>query len=183
LWALSGGGGGGDSGGGDDTEASVVADAIARPEAYVLKPQREGGGNNLYGDALKARLARGGPGLGAYILMQRILPPPQRSVLVRRGAFAEEDALSELGIYGVYVRVGQTVKVNADAGHLVRTKAASSDEGGVAAGFAVLDSPLLADPGEGLLPAELEGGSGSGSGGGGVLGAVRRILLQGGGGA
>lgn len=29
------------------------------------------------------------------------------------------------------------------AGHLLRTKAATSDEGGVAAGFAVLDSPYL----------------------------------------
>lgn len=28
---------------------SVVERAIANPEAFVLKPQREGGGNNLYG--------------------------------------------------------------------------------------------------------------------------------------
>jgi hypothetical protein len=37
----------------DDLEepatAAVVAAAIQNPEAYVLKPQREGGGNNFYG--------------------------------------------------------------------------------------------------------------------------------------
>jgi hypothetical protein len=54
----------------------------------------------------------------------------------------------------------------------------------VAAGFAVLDSPLLALPGEGLLPAELEGGAAprpggggpGGGGGGGVLGAVLGLM-------
>jgi glutathione synthase len=75
----------------------------------VLKPQREGGGNNLYGPQLAERLAQGGAGLGAYILMQRILPPPQRSVLVRNGAGTAAESLSELGIYGTWVRKGDQV--------------------------------------------------------------------------
>lgn len=33
--------------------------------------------------------------------------------------------------------------LNKEAGHLLRTKISNSDEGGVAAGFAVLDSPYL----------------------------------------
>lgn len=37
------------------------------------------------------------------------------------------------------------VLLNAEAGHLVRTKSSSSNEGGVAAGFAVLDSPYLVE--------------------------------------
>ena len=162
--------------------AAVIADAVANPDRYVLKPQREGGGNNLYGEALAARLKEGGPGLGAFVLMQRILPPPQRSVLVRRGAWAEEETLSELGVYGVYLRKGGSVLLNEPAGHLVRTKTASSDEGGVAAGFAVLDSPLLAEPGEGLLPAALEarGGGAGQADGGGVLAAVRALMAGGG---
>ncbi|GBF95516.1 glutathione synthetase [Raphidocelis subcapitata] len=160
--------------------AAVIAEAIASPERFVLKPQREGGGNNLYGEELVARLRQGGPGLGAFILMQRILPPPQRSVLLRNGAWAEEESLSELGIYGTFLRKGEEVLLNRNAGHLVRTKTSTSNEGGVAAGFAVLDSPLLARPGEGLLPAELEGGGpsapGAAAGGGGVLAAVLRLM-------
>ena len=39
--------------------------------------QREGGGNNLYGDELRERLAER-RALAAYILMQRIQPPINR---------------------------------------------------------------------------------------------------------
>lgn len=39
--------------------------------------QREGGGNNLYGEAAAKTIA-GRAGLAAYILMQRIRPPIHR---------------------------------------------------------------------------------------------------------
>ena len=135
LWAL-------DALDSDAGAAAAVADAMAHPEGYVLKPQREGGGNNLYGEQLQARLA-GGRELGALILMQRIMPPANTSVMLRLGAVVEGDTLSELGVYGTFLRRGDEVLLNREAGHLVRTKAATSDEGGVAAGFAVLDSPML----------------------------------------
>lgn len=44
----------------------------------MLKPQREGGGNNLYGEDLQRRLLEGGEGLAAFVLMQRIKPPVNR---------------------------------------------------------------------------------------------------------
>jgi glutathione synthetase len=126
----------------DAAAAAAIADALRNPDSYVLKPQREGGGNNLYGAALAARLAAGGD-LGALILMARIRPPVRRAVMVRGGAVDSIGALSELGVFGVFLRRGDEVLLNAGAGHLVRTKAATSDEGGVAAGYAVLDSPVL----------------------------------------
>ena len=55
----------------------VLRQADMQPDDYVLKPQREGGGNNLYGDQLQQRL-RDPKGLAAYILMQRIRPPINR---------------------------------------------------------------------------------------------------------
>ena len=62
----------------DDLGAPEVAEVLARAEAapddFVLKPQREGGGNNLYGPELAERLRRR-EGLAAFILMQRIRPP------------------------------------------------------------------------------------------------------------
>jgi glutathione synthase len=54
--------------------AAILEEAADSPERFVLKPQREGGGNNLYGEELKQRLADR-RGLAAYILMQRIQPP------------------------------------------------------------------------------------------------------------
>jgi len=64
-------------------------------------------------------------------------------VMVRLGQAVQADTLSELGVYSTYVRKGPRVLLSAEAGTLVRTKAATSDEGGVASGYAVLDSPLL----------------------------------------
>ena len=65
----------------DDLDAPEVAEVLARaaaaPDDFVLKPQREGGGNNLYGAELAARLASR-EGLAAFILMQRIRPPVHR---------------------------------------------------------------------------------------------------------
>jgi len=53
------------------------------------------------------------------------------------------DATCELGVFGLYLGGSGDVLVNKAAGHLLRTKATGTDEGGVAAGFAVLSSPLL----------------------------------------
>ena len=64
----------------DDAAEAAVADALARPEGYVLKPQREGGGNNFYGEELAGRLREAEPALSDLsdlILMQRIMPPIQ----------------------------------------------------------------------------------------------------------
>ena len=60
----------------DPEMQKVLRQAQQQPNAYVLKPQREGGGNNLYGQQLLEKL-QAGKGLGAYILMQRIRPPIQ----------------------------------------------------------------------------------------------------------
>ena len=64
----------------------AIAAAVAAPELFVLKPQREGGGNNFYGDDIAPTIeAMTAVEKGAYILMQRIFPPKQSGVLLRRG--------------------------------------------------------------------------------------------------
>lgn len=135
LWGL-------DELGTDADARRAVDEAIANPDGYVLKPQREGGGNNMYGDELRQKLQSGND-LSDLVLMQKILPPSHRTTMVRRGRHETTETLSELGIYGVLLRVGETVTVNQQAGLLVRTKPKVSQEGGVAAGFAVLDSVQL----------------------------------------
>ncbi len=57
--------------------AKVLQQAQEQPDLFVLKPQREGGGNNLYGEEILEKL-RQRKGLAAYILMQRIRPPIRR---------------------------------------------------------------------------------------------------------
>jgi glutathione synthase len=123
---------------------------------YVLKPQREGGGYNFYGEELAEKIrentAKGEDGslklsekLAEYILMQRLFPPQQRAILLRGGRVeGTGDTVSELGCYGTLV-VDPDGKVahNEYAGFLLRTKFSNVDEGGVASGFATLSSPYL----------------------------------------
>ncbi|XP_057789245.1 glutathione synthetase, chloroplastic [Salvia miltiorrhiza] len=128
-------------------DSSIVKDAIERPGLYVMKPQREGGGNNIYGDdvrlALQEMQKKGSEEDAAYILMQRIFPTISPAILMREGISHKEQVLSELGIYGTYLRNKEKVIMNNHSGYLMRTKVSSSNEGGVAAGFAVLDSIYL----------------------------------------
>ena len=123
---------------------SILA-AIEHPEHFVLKPQREGGGNNFYGKDIPEQLKKMSKvERGAYILMQRIFPPPQNALmLTKTGKVNSAKALSELGIYGAYLGDGKSEYFNENAGHLLRTKVNGTDEGGVASGYAVLDSPYL----------------------------------------
>ncbi|KAM7272933.1 hypothetical protein ACFE04_027597 [Oxalis oulophora] len=124
-------------------DSDIIRKAIEKPELFVMKPQREGGGNNIYGDEMKEALIRFQEGKteedAAYILMQRIFPTISPSFLLRDGILHKEHAISELGIYGTYLRKNDKVILNDSSGYLMRTKVSSSNEGGVAAGFAVLD--------------------------------------------
>lgn len=105
---------------------------------YVLKPQREGGGNNVYRKAipelLKTLPESQWP---AYILMEMIEPPAQSNVIFRNGEVQKGGVICELGMYGACLwRQGQgsgerKVIENFDAGYLLRTKGDSSEEGGV----------------------------------------------------
>ncbi|KAK4797122.1 hypothetical protein SAY86_029448 [Trapa natans] len=125
----------------------IIQKAIENPKLFVMKPQREGGGNNIYNEDVKVNLLRiqkeGTEEDAAYILMQRIFPRASPTFLVRDGICHKDHAVSELGVYGTYLRNKEKVIVNQQSGYLMRTKVSSSNEGGVAAGFAVLDSMYL----------------------------------------
>jgi len=123
---------------------------------YVLKPQREGGGYNFYGEQLleklKANVKKDETGklildekLGEYILMERLFPPTQHAILLRAGNVeASGDSVSELGCYGtILCDADGKVLHNEYGGFLLRTKLKNVNEGGVAAGFATLSSPYL----------------------------------------
>ena len=118
----------------------------------VLKPQREGGGNNVYKDAIPAFLdALPAAEREAWIAMRLIAAPRGLgSYLVRAGGgtkgAVKAEVISELGIFGWALFGGPDRKVEEkEVGWLVRTKGKDSNEGGVAAGFSVLDSIVLVD--------------------------------------
>lgn len=123
--------------------------AMDAPQEFVLKPQREGGGNNLYDEELVAFLASASQEKRkAYILMERIRPIPHPAVVVAAGKAQELTGVSEIGRFGVYLANDSKELLNLDAGYLVRTKGQDVREGGVTAGFAYLNS-LASAPIEG----------------------------------
>jgi glutathione synthetase len=147
---------------GDDAvneDIDAVKDVLISGSAgnYVLKPQREGGGYNYYGDRLTEKIQENvkvnddgsvilGEDLAEFILMQRLFPPKQTAVLLRAGIVeGRGESISELGCFGTILQSfdGETTLHNEYAGFLLRTKFENVDEGGVASGFATLSSPYL----------------------------------------
>ncbi|KAF7284508.1 hypothetical protein GWI33_022096 [Rhynchophorus ferrugineus] len=134
----------------DEAGDQAIQMALDDPERFVLKPQREGGGNNIYGkDIRDAILAmKDTKERTAWILMERIRPPISTGYIVRPGNPNPPplvEMVSELGIFGVVIGDSQNIMINRQVGHMLRTKNATADEGGVAAGLGALDSPYLID--------------------------------------
>lgn len=130
----------------DDATRQLIARVVAEPGKFVLKPQREGGGNNLWGAEMVRVLTTATPReRAAYVLMQRIEPVAHRNAAMRGGEVRVQEMFSEVGIYGCFLADAERVILNEAAGHLVRSKPVDVNEGGVVAGFAFMDSPLLHD--------------------------------------
>lgn len=120
--------------------------ALETPTKYVLKPQREGGGNNIYKEAIPGFLeSLPKDKWAAYILMELITPPEYKNKILRAGETYCGNIVSELGIFGAILWDSQTGRVlfNKESGWLLRSKLQSSNEGGVAAGFGCIDSVYL----------------------------------------
>ncbi|KZP20071.1 glutathione synthase [Athelia psychrophila] len=144
----------------DSTELGRHARAIAtdpdQAGGYVLKPSLEGGGNNVYGDAIPGFLsAHPRERWGDYVLMQRIEPPPARNTLLLPAqGIHQGDVVCELGIWGACLWRGEGGRMemvfNDTKGHSVRTKAAEVDEMSVVKGWGCFDSLCLIE-GDGTL--------------------------------
>ncbi|PZC72026.1 glutathione synthetase isoform X1 [Helicoverpa armigera] len=134
----------------DESGERAVEMGLKDAEKFVLKPQREGGGHNVYGADVRDALLRmrHSRERAAYILMERIVPPLVSGYVIRPGATIPPpvvDLVSELGIFGVIIGTKDKVFHNRQVGHMLRTKLADANEGGVAAGLGALDSPFLID--------------------------------------
>lgn len=134
----------------DDSEEGKVAKSLAfeSPEKFVLKPQREGGGNNIYKEDIPGFLKEiDEKDWEAYILMEIINPPTFKNKIIRNNEIFHQDIISELGVFGNILFNEDTgeIKFNENSGFLLRSKFSSSNEGGVAAGFGCVDGVYLYD--------------------------------------
>ncbi|XP_021354291.1 glutathione synthetase-like [Mizuhopecten yessoensis] len=132
---------------GEDGDGAIEK-AFADPQRYVLKTNREGGGNNVYGEDIKCLLSKmkNLEERARYILMERILPWPQTSYLLKAGSEASlQTVVTEIGIFGVYMGTADKEIYNSVTGHVLRTKNVNSDEGGLMVGLSYMDTPFLID--------------------------------------
>ncbi|CAK9796535.1 Glutathione synthetase [Anthophora plagiata] len=123
---------------------AAIEMGITDPHRFVLKPQREGGCNNKYGLDIKHFLesVKDKQDRVAWILMNKIHPPIHKSYMIRPDDNTNRELkefVSELGIFGVIIADEKNVFLNKQSGHMLRTKLATANEGGVATGLAVPD--------------------------------------------
>ena len=134
-----------------DNIDKILKEAINNYGNYVMKPQREGGGNNIYDDDIPKMIKKlNNNELNGYILMERIFPETIKTTQIRNmEMFMNIDAIYEMGIYSTLISDGNitdnndTFRWNRLAGTLLRTKGSKVTEGGVATGYSVLDSICL----------------------------------------
>ncbi|KAE9549320.1 hypothetical protein FO519_007471 [Halicephalobus sp. NKZ332] len=86
----------------DEETKKVISDAIAHPEKYVLKSQRDCGEGNYYGEQLASKLkTMSHEEFGAHILMEKFQPMAGKNVMVRYlQPVSIEKTASEISTYG-----------------------------------------------------------------------------------
>ena len=112
---------------------------------------REGGGNNYYGDEIKDVLEpiKHSEQRESYILMDLIVPKKTDNYIlnsqksIREQNFKHDQLISELGIFGGILGDCQNIYSNFEAGCLLRSKPFDVNEGGIVQGSGVLDSVFL----------------------------------------
>jgi glutathione synthase len=131
--------------------SAAVEMALREPSRFVMKPQREGGGNNFYQEDIIKQLTpiKDSRDREAYILMELIRPPVISNLIIAPGTQLPPEEgvynqiVGELGIFGAILGSAEGVTFNMEAGHVLRSKNLGVNEGGISAGFGAVDSPFL----------------------------------------
>lgn len=135
-----------------DEEGDQAIDmALRSPEKYVLKPQREGGGNNFFGEDLTDKLLqiKNSEERNAYVLMELVKPvhilnhyiTSDKKLKERR--YVKDEMSLELGIYGVILANEKKIIHNREAGSLLRSKVYTDKESGITSGSGFIDDIFL----------------------------------------
>ncbi|MFC5080501.1 glutathione synthase [Vibrio thalassae] len=119
----------------------IQADDVSN---WVLKNQGEGGGHCIFDKEIPYKLKTLTPEqYPTWALMRRIHPTPRAipALVVRDGEpHVVHDLINEIGLFTVHMSGSPATADNGYAGYLVRSKAATTTEGGVHSGLGVLDS-------------------------------------------
>ena len=118
--------------------------AISQPEQFVLKPQREGGGFNLYDEDIRQCLNNiSAEESNAYILMERLYPPISPGWGLRNGEIWQGQVVHEIGQYGVLVAHGDRILTATVFGRRRMGRAGGQPEGANVRCPVTRDAPLI----------------------------------------
>ena len=122
----------------------------SNPHSYVIKPQREGGGNNYYDDKIIPLLPKDdsepSDELLNSIIMERIEAPEYETLNLIDEKVIVNTINSEFSVYGVIISSDDKIyNINKSVGFLVRSKDKNEGEGGVIHGSGCVDLPCLMD--------------------------------------
>lgn len=88
-----------------------------------------------------------GEGLDQFLLMDMINAPVMQTLMLRRGELKLVKSITEIGVFSFVIANSATgeVVLNKVDGLLPRTKQADCNEGGINAGYAVMDHLIIVD--------------------------------------
>ena len=119
------------------------------PNKYILKPMKEGGGNNITGDKLKELIPEEGAEISDLIknsvIVDKIESFEHEGLGIRDEKIKLQNSISEFSIYGIILTNENTIINNKSVSFLVRTKESNSVEGGIIEGAGSIDIPCLLD--------------------------------------
>ena len=133
----------------DEAKKELFSKIKSDPTKYILKPMREGGGNNVYGDKLKELIPEEGnePGdlLKVSVIVDKIDSAVHESIVLRNEKISVQNSVSEFSIYGIVLSNENIFEINKSSSFLVRTKNKDEIEGGIMEGAGAVDLPCLVD--------------------------------------
>ena len=119
----------------------------AEPEKYILKPMKEGGGNNITGEKLKNIIPEEGNEISDIIknsvIVEKIDSYEHEGLVIRNEKIELQNSISEYSIYGIILANENNIIINKNVSFLVRTKNKKSIEGGIIEGAGAVDIPCL----------------------------------------
>ena len=119
----------------------------AEPTKYILKPMKEGGGNNITGDKLKDIIPEEDSEISDLIknsvIVEKIESYEHEGLVIRNEKLTVQNSISEFSIYGIILTNENKLIINKSVSFLVRTKDKESIEGGIIEGAGAIDIPCL----------------------------------------
>lgn len=130
-----------------EKQKELFKEILSDLNKYIIKPQKEGGGNNYYSQDIKKVISSEDcqvkDEMKSCIIMERINSVETQTIMLFENKPKIIDSISEFSAYGVILSDDTTIYQNKSIGFLVRTKDKNSNEGGVIVGASAIDIPCL----------------------------------------